>query len=81
MDEQRLDPPEYLAELRALREVITATTSRAEALQLEEKPDELAGDLQIHELVEFLEEAEQRALEGVRAAEILLATKGFPLDT
>jgi hypothetical protein len=79
MDE-RLSPREYVGALRALRESITDATSRAEALQCEEKPLELARDLDLDQLVSLLEGAEERALEAVTAAEILAATGGMGLE-
>ena len=79
MDE-RLSPREYVGALRALREAITDATSRAQALDEEEKPLALARDLDLDQLVFLLERAEYRALEAVTAAEILAATKGARLE-
>ena len=78
--DQRLSPREYVGALRALREAITDATTRAEALQCEEKPRELMWDLDLDQLVVLLERAEARALEAVTAAEILAATKGVRLE-
>ncbi len=56
---ERLSPGEYVEELRALREAITDITSRAEALDTEEKPRELAQDLNLDGL--FSSSSEQRS--------------------
>jgi hypothetical protein len=80
---ERLAPPEYLEELRALRETITAATSRAQALE-EEKPAELADGLELETdlgaLVSLIERVEERAEQAVKAAEILAATRGITLE-
>jgi hypothetical protein len=76
MDE-RLEPREYIAELKRLRESIMVTTSRAQALDAEEKPMVLAqarvGGVDLDLVVRSLELAEERAAEAVRKAELLLA--------
>jgi hypothetical protein len=77
---ERLAPQEYIAELKKLRESIMATTSRARALDEEEKPMVLArarvGGIELDLLVSFLEQAEDRAVEAVRKAELFLAAEG-----
>ncbi len=78
---ERLRPQAYLEELKILRDTITAATSRAQALDEEEKPVELVQALDLAGLAYHLERAEERALEAVTAAEILLATKGLHLGT
>ncbi len=79
MDE-RLTPQEYIAQLKRLRESIMATTSRAHALDEEDKPMVLArarvGGVDLGLLVSFLEQAEDRAGEAVRKAELFLAVEG-----
>jgi hypothetical protein len=76
MDE-RLAPQEYIAELRKMRESILAVTSRAQALNEEEKPMVLAqarvGGIDLGLLVSFLARAEEQASVAVRKAELLLA--------
>ncbi len=77
---ERLEPRAYLDELKALRETITAATSRAQALDEEEKPLAVAEGLDLEALAWLLERAEERALQAVRAAEILGATRGVRLE-
>ncbi len=81
---QRLEPQEYVAELKKLRESIMVTTSRAQALDEEEKPRVLArarvGGVDLDRLVSSLELAEDRAAEAVRKAELFLAVEGHQLD-
>jgi len=77
---EQLDPAAYLTELRALRETITSATSRAQALNEEEKPHVLRDDLYLDTLVDHLERAEDAAVQAITAAEILAATRGMPLE-
>ena len=84
MVDEPLTPSEYLQELRALCETISAATSRAQALDEEEKPIELADgldlDADLGALVSLLKRAEERAEQAVNAAEILAATRGTTLE-
>ncbi len=75
-----LDPRAYLEELRGLQAAVTAAVSQAQALDEELKPLAVAGDLYLTGVVFNLERAEERALQAVRACEILLATEGLPLE-
>jgi len=81
---ERLELREYIAELKKLRESIMVTTSRAQALDEEEKPMVLAraqvGGVDLERLVSSLEVAEDRAAEAVRQAELLLDVEGHQLD-
>jgi hypothetical protein len=80
MTDERLSPGEYLEALKALREPISDATSRAETLDVELKPLAIAGDLDLEGLVWMLGRAEDRVLQAVRAAEIMLATEGLRLE-
>ncbi len=75
-----LDPRAYLEELRGLQAAVTAAVSQAQALDEELKPLALADDLDLDGVLFNLERAEERALQAVRACEILLATEGLPLE-
>ncbi len=55
-------------------------SGRAQALDEELKPLAVAGDLDLGGVLFNLERAEERALQAVRACEILLATEGLPLE-
>ena len=83
MDEQ-LEPAEYIVELKKLRESIMVATSRAQALDEEEKPMVLArarvGGVDLDRLISSLELAEDRAAEAVRKAELFLSVEGHQLD-
>ncbi len=78
--EERLEPRAYLEELRELQAAISDATSRTEALDQELKSLAVDGDLDLEGLVWMLERAEDRAVQAVRACEIILATEGLPLE-
>ncbi|MBA3472557.1 MAG: hypothetical protein H0T57_04895 [Rubrobacter sp.] len=77
---ERLEPRVYLDELRELQASISAATSRSQALGEEEQPLAVADGLDLDGLVLVLERAEERALQAVTAAEILLAAEGLSLE-
>ncbi len=77
---ERLEPRVYLGELRDLEAAISDATCRALALDEEEKPLAVAGDLDLGQLVWLLERTAERAVQAVAACEILLATDGLPLE-
>ncbi len=77
---ERLAPAAYLAELKKLQAKISEATSRAQALDEEEKPVELTVGVDLRQLAYLLERAEERAQEAVRSTELLFAVKGLQLE-
>ncbi len=82
-DAEYLGAQEYISELRQLANILTDVTSRTEALDQAQQPLALtrAGvGLNLNYLVWLLEQATEEAEETLRAAEVVLAVEGIPLD-
>ena len=78
-----LEAREYVYELKQLMKMLVHATLQAEALDHAEKPDVLARaeiGLNLNYLVWLLEQATEEAEETLRAAELVLAIEGMPLD-
>ena len=82
-DAEPLEAREYVYELRQLMKMLHHATLQAEELDQAEKPLTLARaeiGLNLNYLVWLLEQATEEAEETLRAAELVLATEGMPLD-
>ncbi len=83
-DAKHLGALEYVSELSNLTRILNDATSRAEALDYAEQPLALTRaevGLNLNYLVWLLEQATEEAEETLRAAELVLAVEGMPLDT
>ena len=79
--EDRLPGREYYLELRGVREALVKTVARVEALDLEEKPEELAvGGLSLRELVSMLDDAIELTDDAARQSQIMLAVEGVAVE-
>jgi len=78
-----LEAREYVYELRQLMKMLVHATLQAEELDQPEKPLALARaeiGFNLNYLVWLLEQATEEAEETLRAAELVLAIEGVPLD-
>ena len=70
----------YLTELKQLARVLLDATTRAEALNEEEKPASLVRSLNLGEMVEGIHDAWREVDTVVKQAELLLAAEGLKLE-
>jgi len=77
--EDRLPGREYYRELRNVREALVKTVTRVEALDQEEKPEELAG-LSLYEVVSTLDDAIEHVDRTMSTAQMVLAVAGVVFE-